>query len=218
MQITKELVLSIDELLSHGLSSGLGVPEKGKMCVEAAICFALGEPHNDKPSCVGSEVRLCKIALNDCNWSSNEARAKGMRDLSIAQLGSIELNQVEFKKRLFYNSCKTILIFLIKRYYEEVKNEELIAWIKKFKECDELNVDKLWKEFYNYYYSNYNYYNNYYSNYNYYYSNYNNYYNYYNNYYYYYNYYNNGDEFLLVVAGAILQTLKDLNCKGVKFI
>jgi hypothetical protein len=47
------------------------------MCVEAAVCYALGLPHSDNPPCVGYAVRQYKIRLNDSNWSSNEARAKG---------------------------------------------------------------------------------------------------------------------------------------------
>jgi hypothetical protein len=199
--ITKELIETIDEVLSHGLSKGLGTPEKGKMCVEAAICFSLGEPHSDKPSCVGEAVRKAKIVLNDCGWSSNEARAKGMRNLSIAQLGSTILDQEEFSEKLFVNSCKTILVFLIQKHYEKEKDKKLLDWIKKFKTYD--NVNELWEEFYNYSYDNYYYYYKYYY--------------YYNNYYYY--YYNNyGDQLLLIVADTILMTLKEMNCEGTKWL
>jgi hypothetical protein len=63
------------------------------MCVEAAICYALGEPHGDNPSCVGSAIREYKIKINDAQWSSNEARTKGMRRAAIAQLGSQDIDQ-----------------------------------------------------------------------------------------------------------------------------
>ncbi|HEX8106742.1 MAG TPA: hypothetical protein VF516_03390, partial [Kofleriaceae bacterium] len=88
------------EVVDAGLVSGMGDPVPGKMCVEAAVCFALGLPHGDNPQCVGSAVRAFKIRLNDSRWSSDQARAKGMREVAIAQLGSNEIDQKEFKKYL----------------------------------------------------------------------------------------------------------------------
>ena len=88
------------DLLGHGLVSGLGVQKPGKMCIEAAWCYALGLPHGDDPGCVGAAVRAYKIRLNDARWSSNAARAKGMLRLGIAQIGSDTLDQNEFRRRL----------------------------------------------------------------------------------------------------------------------
>ena len=47
---TRDHAIRIVELLSHGLVAGLGKPEPGKMCVEAAVCFALGLPHGGQPT------------------------------------------------------------------------------------------------------------------------------------------------------------------------
>ena len=59
------------------------------MCVEAAVCYALGLPHGDDPGCVSPALRRLKIRLNDAaRWSSPMARAAGLRRLAIAQLGS----------------------------------------------------------------------------------------------------------------------------------
>jgi hypothetical protein len=58
------------------------------MCIEAALCAALDLPHGDDPECVAPSVRLYKIALNDSTWSSPQARAAGLRNLGLAQLGS----------------------------------------------------------------------------------------------------------------------------------
>ena len=88
------------ETVKCGLTSGLGSPEPGKMCVEAAVCYAFGLPHSDKPPCVGSAVRRAKIDLNDSLWSSDQARAKGMIRIAVAQLGSIEIDQGEFVRIL----------------------------------------------------------------------------------------------------------------------
>lgn len=40
------------EVVDAGLSSGVGNPIPGQMCVEAAVCYALGLPHGDDPACV----------------------------------------------------------------------------------------------------------------------------------------------------------------------
>jgi len=88
--ITEPLVRHLLETVDAGLVHGLGKPIPGQMCVEAAISFALGEPHGDGPSCVEPAVRAGKIRLNDARgWSSNQARAKGLRSVAIAQLGSL---------------------------------------------------------------------------------------------------------------------------------
>jgi len=77
-----------DTILARGLSHGLG-EAGGQVCIEAAICEVLGLGHSDDPKCVSAAVRRFKISLNDSNWSSPEARAKGLRELGIAQLGSL---------------------------------------------------------------------------------------------------------------------------------
>ncbi len=64
-QITEDLVKKILALMDYGITEGMGVSEPGKMCVEALVCYAMGEPHSDRPSCVAPAVRNLKIALND---------------------------------------------------------------------------------------------------------------------------------------------------------
>jgi hypothetical protein len=86
--MTKELAVKVRDVVRCGLSHGIGKPEPGQMCVEAAVCFAMGLPHNDQPPCVAPVVRDCKINLNDAPWSSPQARAKGLEALAVAQLGS----------------------------------------------------------------------------------------------------------------------------------
>src|SRR4051812_17912065 len=94
--INKVLARKVLKVVDAGLVGGLGVQEEGKMCIEAAVCFALGLPHGDNPPCVGENVRDFKISLNDCKWPSDRARTKGMRKLAIAQLGSNEISQSKF--------------------------------------------------------------------------------------------------------------------------
>lgn len=94
--IARKVLTTVDA----GLVGGLGKPVPGQMSVEAAVCYAYGLPHSDKPPCVGTTVRAFKIRLNDSRWSSNEARTKGMRRLAVAQLGSDVIDQAEFRRRI----------------------------------------------------------------------------------------------------------------------
>lgn len=98
-----------DAILSRGLCRGSGFPHS-QMCLEQAICVSLGLPFSDKPRCVTTAIREFKIKLNDCSWSSSEARAKGLRNLGIAQIGSKGvINDCSFT-RLMHHKFITILI------------------------------------------------------------------------------------------------------------
>jgi hypothetical protein len=118
MERFRAIVPKIDAILARGLSEGVGTRGK-QVCVEAAICEALDLPHGDDPKCVSRQVREFKIRLNDSQWSSPEARAKGLRDLAVAQLGSDQINENEFCKRL---REKTIRV-LIPKLFREVLSE-----------------------------------------------------------------------------------------------
>ena len=109
MNITKEHAIKVLDLLSHGLVKGIGVQEPGKMCVEAAVCCALGLPHSDNPPCVAPAVRSFKITLNDLKWSSNAARAKGLQRVALAQLGSDGIDQSLFVKELALATIQKIV-------------------------------------------------------------------------------------------------------------
>ncbi len=109
IELSEEIARKVLKIVDAGLVRGVGIPEPGKMCVEAAVCFALGEPHGDRPSCVGPVVRLYKTHLNDSCWSSNAARAKGLRALSIAQLGSDKIDQRLFTDYIAMENIRRIL-------------------------------------------------------------------------------------------------------------
>ncbi len=84
-------VALFDEILGAGLSCGLG--KRGRrVCIEAALCQVLGLPHGDSPDCVNDTVRDFAITLNDAGWSSTKSRAKGLRALGLAQLGTLDLD------------------------------------------------------------------------------------------------------------------------------
>src|SRR5689334_17575355 len=87
-EITHEIAAKVLKTVDAGLVVGVGKPTPGQMCVEAAVCYALGLPHGDDPGSVSPSLRSLKIRLNDSGWSSKEARAAGLRRLALAQLGS----------------------------------------------------------------------------------------------------------------------------------
>jgi hypothetical protein len=100
-EITREVAEKVVSVVNAGLVSGLGRPEPGQMCVEAAVCYAMGLPHGDNPTCVSPALRRLKIGLNDRAWSSPRARAQGLRRLAVAQLGSAGvLDDREFVRRV----------------------------------------------------------------------------------------------------------------------
>jgi hypothetical protein len=107
--LTREIAKKVLDTVDAGLVKGLGTQKPGGMCVEAAVCYALGLPHSDNPKCVSQAVRSLKITLNDQTWSSDKARAKGLRRLAIAQLGTDTLDDVEFTKRVTEFTIRKIL-------------------------------------------------------------------------------------------------------------
>jgi hypothetical protein len=101
IEITREIAEKVRDTVDAGLVSGMGNPVPGQMCVEAAVCYAMGLPHSDEPACVAPALRRLKISLNDREWSSKAARARGLRRLALVQLGSAgALDEREFAKRI----------------------------------------------------------------------------------------------------------------------
>lgn len=99
--ITEEIARKILTTIDCGLTEGKGSPEPGKMCVEAAVCYGMGLPHSDSPTCVAPVLRDLKIGLNDRPWSSDLVRAKGLRRLGLIQLGTKDtLDEPEFLRRV----------------------------------------------------------------------------------------------------------------------
>ena len=141
MKITKELINKIDEGLSHGLTSGLGKPILGQMCVEALICNVLGEPHNDKPSCVDPILNRVKVILNDSNWSSNDARAKGLRNLAILQLGTKDkFDSNLFSEKLVRFTCTDFLPWYLEKMKYDSIAETMIKNLKEAQTFEEMKV------------------------------------------------------------------------------
>ncbi len=107
--VTKELATKVLKTVDRGLVKGIGAPSPGAMCVEAAVCYAMGLPHSDSPTCVAPAVRSFKIGLNDADWSSNYARARGLRQIAVAQLGSNTIDEVAFAKQVALETIRKIV-------------------------------------------------------------------------------------------------------------
>lgn len=88
LQITQAIAENVLALIDQGLLAGLGRPTPGQMGVEATACYALGLPHSADPGCIEHCLRHLVGGLNDCDWSSPQARARGLRRLGVAQLGT----------------------------------------------------------------------------------------------------------------------------------
>lgn len=126
--INESVVRKLLGVVDAGLSSGLGEPTPGKMCIEAAVCFALGEPHGDEPSCVAPAVRRLKIRLNDSRWSSNLARARGMRRLAVVQLGTkYAIDEQEFAKQSAIAAIRICVPFALRAAAKVAKGEHVEA-------------------------------------------------------------------------------------------
>ena len=113
------LIPKFDDILSRGLCVGVG-DRDGQMCIEAAICAAMDLPHGDEPDCVAKSVRSYKIILNDSSWSGAAARARGLRNLGIAQIGSRGVvDDQEFAKRLTEQTIRELIPTLFREVFPD---------------------------------------------------------------------------------------------------
>ncbi len=114
----KTIIPRFDAILKRGLCTGLGTPT-GQMCIEAAITQAMDLPFNDEPKCVEENIRTFKIALNDQKWSTEKARAKGLRNIGIAQIGSKGVVDGKvFLQLLSTKLIKTLIPDLFKKVFK----------------------------------------------------------------------------------------------------
>lgn len=110
-KVNEDLAKRVLELMSFGLCEGIGDPIPGKMCVEAAVCYAMGEPHSDHPSCVLDSMANTKIGLNDLSvWTSDKQRANVLKKVAIAQLGTSRVSREKFERLFAYNLMQMVVI------------------------------------------------------------------------------------------------------------
>ncbi|NDD31050.1 MAG: hypothetical protein EB084_22575 [Proteobacteria bacterium] len=99
----------LKEIIGHGLVRGLGNPIPGGMCVEAAICLALGEDHSAEPSCVAEPDRLLAIRLSNARWSSPQACAEALLPLALAQLGTAGTDRTAWARALVEGTIRRVV-------------------------------------------------------------------------------------------------------------
>ena len=80
IEINEALARKVLDVVDAGLVKGMGVPEPGKMCVEAAVNYAMGAPHGDQPTCVAADptranAESAKAAASAAPASANAASA-----------------------------------------------------------------------------------------------------------------------------------------------
>lgn len=86
--INIEAIKKLFGLLDQGLCHGAG-HIANEFCVQQAVSLAVGSNKTDKPWCIHSALRDLGIIMNDCNmWSSNKARADGLRRFAVAEMGT----------------------------------------------------------------------------------------------------------------------------------
>ena len=137
MNITNEIAQKVLSTVDAGLVNGLGKPQPGQMCVEAAVCYALGLPHGDDPKCVAPSLRRLKIQLNDSSWSSRKARAAGLRRLALVQLGSAgTLDEKEFVVRCAMLSIRTCVPVALRAAATRFRGETRDALLEAANRCE----------------------------------------------------------------------------------
>lgn len=107
--ITEETKSKLREVIGAGLVAGAGNPVPGQMCVEAAICFAFGEPHGDAPTCVAEPDRDYAIRSNDARWPSDQARAEALLPLALASLGTAGTDRGPWVRRLAEGTIRRVV-------------------------------------------------------------------------------------------------------------
>lgn len=133
-QPTKKLAAEILRVVDKGLCSGVGKGRPGEMCVEAAICYVLeGDGGDDDPECVDENIRDFKINLNDeKGWSSNKARARGMRRAAIAQLGSAGVRCGKFDEFVTEYLHRTLTSRVLRKLVDDVQKTGKIPYFPDF--------------------------------------------------------------------------------------
>jgi hypothetical protein len=129
-EVNEAAALRVLTLVGHGLTHGLGEPKPGQMCVEAAVAYGMGYDHSDRPECVSKAISEFKIMLNDRKWfgayigsdskkslrSGELARARGLRAVAIAQLGSAQFDGYAFSEALVRVFIDRVIVAYASRF------------------------------------------------------------------------------------------------------
>ncbi len=105
----------LTEIINQGLVSGLGEAEPGKLCVEAAICLALGEPHSDKPSCVHMADRRLGMKINDSFKGTDAERAELLLPIALASLGTAGKDRAQWVKYIVEHTIRRVVPIALRK-------------------------------------------------------------------------------------------------------
>src|SRR3954462_5428199 len=102
-----------NQLMKLGLCNG--AVDGNSVCIEAAVCIALGETKDPdeytekeldegvepdyEPSCVNEQLSTFKVDINDSpGWESDVARTKALKLIGVAQLGTKDKKAFNYKE------------------------------------------------------------------------------------------------------------------------
>ena len=103
------------ELAPLGLVYGKGIPEPGKMCIEALVCYVMGQKHGDEPQCVSSVDRRWKIATNDwAGWPDDVTRGKALARVGVCQLGTAGMDRAPWLREFASQRIRRVLPMLLR--------------------------------------------------------------------------------------------------------
>lgn len=135
--IDKPFVKKLLRTIDHGLTHGVGNGGEGHMCVQHAVNYVAGrvdyedpiydEKADDVKWCVLPEIAQFGIELNDSSWSSDKARAEGLRRLAVAELGSKGMNKRKLAARIRTNFIEHMVPQLDDDFEYEFESNSLEA-------------------------------------------------------------------------------------------
>ena len=137
--VNEDFARKVLRVVDAGLIDGVGEPDPGKMCVEAAVSFASGEKHTDGPICVARWLRSWKIRLNDTiGWSNDKIRAKGLRRVAIAQLGTFKNLDTDASRTKFFKLLEAECLKIMKEPFQKATNIKGLAHILR---CVDMEIE-----------------------------------------------------------------------------
>lgn len=123
-EVRKRLIQIGKKGIAFGLSDG---PVPGELCIQAAICAAMGEKHGDEPTCVEQPDNRISIAVNDLNWGTNRTRAKYLLPIGLAQLGTKGEDRLPWLKRVVLGIISLFAADMLKDNGKSWTKEEVAA-------------------------------------------------------------------------------------------
>lgn len=99
-EITQQMVQNLLGYVKKGFCNGAGEVSDGQFCVQQAVNMAttMEAETSDGPNCVHKEFNCLGINLNDMEWRGPKTRAKGLKRLAVAEMGTEEWSADKIRK------------------------------------------------------------------------------------------------------------------------